>query len=953
MTHSITPTRHASPALHYPHTPANDSPGAAERMLAILLVGLGAAAMALAIAADFVGGGATMTSVFGLKQTAVAAAGLAGVLWGIDLRSAEGLHALRDWRAALRRLTLANAAAAAFVVAEVLLMVLAIRQFRLESPAFFGVIAPLALFGFVIHHVLPMRRRIAFFAGLSMLGACAVFGVGGAAWLIGVGIGLIAICHLPVPYWWRVALLLATGGVLAAARADLVAAPWVPGVWPILGSMFMFRLIVYMYDLRHSKEPMGVARTLAYFFLLPNLTFPLFPVVDFATFKKTYYDRDAFSIYQEGVQWMIRGITHLLLYRFVYQILVITPEQITSVPDLGRYIGANFLLYLRVSGQFHLIVGLLHLFGFRLPETHRFFYLASGFTEFWRRINIYWKDFVMKVVYYPTYFRLRKWGFVKGNEAAGLILATIAVFAATWFLHAYQWFWILGKFLLSWTDVAFWSILAALLIGNTLLELKNGRARTLRAPKWTARMLAKRALQTAGTFVVISTLWALWTSETFASFAALWKNAGVTRDIVGSAAQIALLLLGVIAGALLFTLLFRARVTAVAGGATLHRTRFALGRSAALSVAPIALLFAVGEPAVTARFALGVQEAIYKMRFGELNGRDTRLLQQGYYENLVGANRFGTQLWEVYASRPSPKAWPWILHTKAARQTDDFVRAVLNPNVTILFHGAQFSTNRWGMRDKDYPLTPPSGTVRIALLGQSYVMGESVADGETFENVTEERLNGELALRTGKPYEIMNFGLPMQRPTIQLRWLEMQVLGFDPDVAIFVGHQEDLGHSAAHLAHQVIDGHEVPYDFMREITRKAGVTRGLNKVEAEALMQPYEEELLRLTYRRIVELCRERGVRPYYLYLTTPDGVGASETNLAKLTGIATEAGLTVINLADIYDGHDLQTVQVASWDRHPNARGHRLIADRLYTELARPGRLDPSAPPTAQPSIP
>ena len=34
----------------------------------------------------------------------------------------------------------------------------------------------------------------------------------------------------------------------------------------------------------------------------------------------------------------------------------------------------------------------------------------SSFTDFWRRINIYWKDFMMKVFYYPAFFRLRRLG---------------------------------------------------------------------------------------------------------------------------------------------------------------------------------------------------------------------------------------------------------------------------------------------------------------------------------------------------------------------------------------------------------------------------------------------------------------------------------------------------------------------------------------------------------------
>ena len=62
------------------------------------------------------------------------------------------------------------------------------------------------------------------------------------------------------------------------------------------------------------------------------------------------------------------------------------------------------------STTFHMIVGLLHLFGFRLPETHKLYYLAHSFTELWRRINIYWTEFMMKAVFYPTYFRVKQRG---------------------------------------------------------------------------------------------------------------------------------------------------------------------------------------------------------------------------------------------------------------------------------------------------------------------------------------------------------------------------------------------------------------------------------------------------------------------------------------------------------------------------------------------------------------
>ena len=92
--------------------------------------------------------------------------------------------------------------------------------------------------------------------------------------------------------------------------------------WPVLGSMFMFRLIVYVYETRHESTRAPAAHVLAYFFPLPNVSFTLFPVLDFKTFRRTYYDRDDYTIYQSGIAWMVRGLSHLLVYRIVkHQVL--------------------------------------------------------------------------------------------------------------------------------------------------------------------------------------------------------------------------------------------------------------------------------------------------------------------------------------------------------------------------------------------------------------------------------------------------------------------------------------------------------------------------------------------------------------------------------------------------------------------------------------------------------
>src|SRR5262245_20420417 len=359
------------------------------------------------------------------------------------------------------------------VAVQLALVLLVIERFQLESRTFFNVML-IATVGFVVHALLPLDYRLYAFTFLSLSSIIVALGPFYGISLIVLGLILIGISNLPVRMTIRIVLLVATGMLFAAWRMELLPAPWSVKIWPILTSMFMFRLAIYIYSLKHDKKRPGTAQTLAYFFMLPNVCFPLYPVIDYSTFLRTYYERDAAWIYKVGVRWIVRGLLHLILYRLVYLYLASDPADVRTLGDLIHLMVATFLLYLRVSGQFHIIGGVLHLYGFHLPQTNNLYYLASSFTDHWRRINIYWKDFMMKLVYYPSYFRLRRWG---GNKA--LVVSTFIVFLATWILHSYQWFWLRGGFPLEVQDAVFWSIFCALVMFNTLREMKRTEKRTL------------------------------------------------------------------------------------------------------------------------------------------------------------------------------------------------------------------------------------------------------------------------------------------------------------------------------------------------------------------------------------------------------------------------------------------------------------------------------------------
>src|SRR6185436_3117205 len=80
--------------------------------------------------------------------------------------------------------------------------------------------------------------------------------------------------------------------------------------------------------------------------------------------------------------------------------------------------------------------------------------------------------------------------------------------------------------------------------------------------------------------------------------------------------------------------------------------------------------------------------------------------------------------------------------------------------------------------------------------------------------------------------------------------------------------------------------------------------------------------------------CAELGLRPIWVFLPqVRAGVWQEET--PETVAIATSAGFAVVNLADVFQGHELETLQLAEWDDHPNQLGHRLVADALYRALA------------------
>ena len=809
---------------------------------------------------------------------------------------------------------------------QLALVVLVIYLYQIEEQLGLVRIAPMILGGFIVHALLPLKWRMPFFLFLSLAGIVMVLGYPYGLVLIGLGLLLIGICHLPVAFSLRMVLLLSVVAVLAAIRAKwiiLAATPISSLVIPVLGAMFMFRLIIYFYDLRHERKPATIWERLSYFFLLPNVCFLLFPVIDYQTFRRTYYDQPDQQIYQKGIGWIFRGVTHLLLYRLVYHHLLPSVADVTNLATVVQYMGATYLLYLRISGQFHIIIGILCLFGFNLPETHHLYYLATSFNDYWRRINIYWKDFMMKIFYYPLFMQLRKYSMM--TALAG---ATIFVFFGTWALHAYQWFWLQGHFPLTGPDALFWGILGILVVINALYEAKRGRKRTLKQRGWDLRKATVHAAKVVGMFLCIMVLWSLWSSSSLGEWIAVVSQATQEEAATYGLLVLALILLVGIGVAIQYGIMKWEGVRK-----TLDAKKQGKGaRGWAPSFAALILVILI-----PLQEHLGIQtgEWMASIQQERHNEQDKARIERGYYEGLLNTGNYASALWLARAEE-APADWQSIRQLDLSIKTDSLLDLRLVSSQTGIFRRAYYQTNRWGMRDQEYLKEKPDSTFRIAVLGSSYEMGSGVANQDIYEADLEERLNREKVDSHFSKYEILNFAVNGYSIVHNVVLAEERIFDFQPDLVFLSTHSAENRRLVTHLRRIVERGMTIPYPGLQAIIEKAGVDSTMVSAELERRLSAHIDEIIQWGLVRIAKISREHGAIPVYVVVPRTDEIEAlnNSESVEYLAEKAGENGYVTLNLEGTYQGYSQADLVVAPWDVHPNALGHRLISKRLFEEL-------------------
>jgi hypothetical protein len=794
------------------------------------------------------------------------------------------------------------------ILAQLAGLMAVIYMFQLEASLKLLELSGIVAAGFVGQFLVPFRFRMSYFIAITLASVVYLAGWYDGSLIIGYGMALVlAAAAIKKPLFRYLAVLLLFGALIAMAamQTDWVRDHFV--VFSILGSMFMFRLSLFLYE-RHFQpnSGRGLLCNIAYFFMLPNMAITLFPVVDYQTFSRPAAPSDLMPVYKKGVQWMVLGVFHLLVYRLIYYYIYIPNQEVTDAWTFGHYAVTNYLLIIRLSGIYHFSVGVLCLFGFNLPSVFNNYFLASGFSDLWRRINIYYRDYVIKVFYYPLFFRFRKYGMIRAQ-----VVSILLIFVITWLLHSFQWFWLKGKFPIRSVDILYWGVFGILVAINAVTEMKKSRQVKAVSPWWNAYRQSGQILLM---FLFMSVLWSLWSAKSLPEWLA-------TLAPVGSASpldfmKIAVLILGfwVLSGVVYYIF-----DTTKAGKYINPAPETRLATMWSFLMLGGLLVFQTGPASQVAEKALGWDLSGFVKP--KLKESDEHLMIEGYYEEILIGNELTNPVGELQDQRKIR-----FKESEAAELVDDIRNTINKANVTTLFKEKVYTTNEWGMRDKPYKRMPTERTIRAGFTGGSFVVGSGVADEEVFDFVLENRMN---ANTSGYTYEFLNFsnsGYDLLQCIVDFE--QRKHYEFQLDYLVYVSHGVDLHKNIKSLISCLNNGFDIPYPFLQDIVDRSGVKKGMPENQQMKLLEPFGKELMEKSYAYFIEMCQIHNIQPVWLYWPTI----ASFIDQSKyLQNLAQRSGFTVIDLEHVFDNYEPDSLIVSMSDRHPNGLGHKIVADALF----------------------
>jgi hypothetical protein len=308
---------------------------------------------------------------------------------------------------------------------------------------------------------------------------------------------------------------------------------------------------------------------------------------------------------------------------------------------------------------------------------------------------------------------------------------------------------------------------------------------------------------------------------------------------------------------------------------------------------------------------------VREMHNGDLNAEDMHALAAGYYEGL----RDDTGV-------------AGVIEQKDILARQDFLRYELRPGLKRAYSAGMRITNSFGMQNPEYGYEKPLLTRRIALLGDSLSLGPY---GNDYGALLEQRLNKDYLSPDVQHFELLNFSV-YGYSVVQMMDVALdKAPKFHPDVYIVaLTSLEIMGNAGwrTHVARLIRNKVDLKYEFLRSVVAQARVEPSDQLSVIEKKLTPFLLPVTRLALEQIRDHAASQGARMIVAFVPIPIDPLLSGADFDKLRQAVEPVGVPFVDLRDTFESANLQELKVSEEDIHPNARGHRLIYENLYTKL-------------------
>lgn len=295
--------------------------------------------------------------------------------------------------------------------------------------------------------------------------------------------------------------------------------------------------------------------------------------------------------------------------------------------------------------------------------------------------------------------------------------------------------------------------------------------------------------------------------------------------------------------------------------------------------------------------------------------------------NANGLN-FGIEMWK-YArdvKRPSDVAAMGHEH---------------QPGSEAVLMGVPVSINSLGLRDRELSTVKPAGTYRILVLGDSMTFGWGAPQDQTYPRVLEQLLQSQPLPGVTAKIEVINAGVGNYNTAQEVAYFRERGIQLEPDLVL--------------LAFFLNDGEPTPKPTRGWLARNSAFYVLLasswdNTLRAAGQRQDYKDYYLNLyrddqpgwqecqrALRELMALCQEKQIALRIAVIPELHQFGeayAFRSVHEKVRSLAKERNVPVLDLLDAAWTDAPETYWVTPGDAHPNAKGHRVLAEALADGL-------------------